>query len=388
MKILMVSSYLPYPLYNGGNIRLYNLLKYLSKDHEITLICEKRTYQTEKDIEEVKKFCKKIITVDRRKQWTFKNIINSAFSLDPFLIVGHTNSDMKKKVEKELIENNFDLIHVETFYVFQNLPKTEIPIVLIEHNIEYLVYKRYADHALKLIRPLLNLDILKIKRKEEQAWKKATKLVVVLDKEKEIAKNNASVVPNGVDLGKYKMHDTKSKFEEKEKRILFIGDFSWIENVDSAKWILEKIWPKINLKFNIKLWVVGRKIPKSLKNLATKNVLFDENVSDTVEAYKKSFILLAPIKIGGGTSFKILESMASGVPVITTTLGAEGIAGKNELIIADNTDDIINSLENLLLDKDLYEKIANNARRAIEEKYDWEKIAKKLDSVYRKVLDD
>lgn len=388
MKILMVASFLPYPLYNGGNIRLYNLLKYLSRDHDITLICEKRKYQTEKDIEEVKKFCKKLITVDRKKQWTFKNIINSAFSLAPFLIVGHTNSDMKKKINKELVENNFDLIHVETFYVFQNLPKTEIPIVLAEHNIEYLVYKRYADHAVPYIKPFLNLDILKIKKNEEQAWAKATKLIVVSDKEKEIANKDASVISNGVDIDRFSMQDTKLKFEEKEKRILFIGDFSWIENIDSAKWILKKIWPKINLKFNIKLWIVGRKIPKSLRNLADKNVIFDENISNTSEAYKKSFILLSPIKVGGGTSFKILEAMASGVPVVTTTLGAEGIGGKNELIIADSTEDIINSLENLLLDKDLYEKITRNARKIVEEKFDWERIVKKLNSVYKEILND
>ena len=79
MKILMVSSYLPYPLFSGGHIRLYNIIKNLSKNHQITLVCEKRAYQNGQDIAEVGKFCKKIITVDRKKQWTLKIFLKQVF---------------------------------------------------------------------------------------------------------------------------------------------------------------------------------------------------------------------------------------------------------------------------------------------------------------------
>jgi hypothetical protein len=123
MKILMVSSYLPFPLYSGGQIRLYNLLKNISNKHEITLICEKRSNQTADDIEEVKKICKRVITVERLKQWSFGNILKTGFSMDPFLIVGHTNEELRLAIRDELVRENYELIHVETFYVYQNLPK-------------------------------------------------------------------------------------------------------------------------------------------------------------------------------------------------------------------------------------------------------------------------
>src|ERR1051326_5282452 len=143
MRILLVSSYLPYPLYSGGHVRLYNLIKELSLKHTITLVCEIRGYQTQEDMKEVKKFCEQIITVPRKKQWSIHNVFKTGISRYPFLLTGHTLPEMKKEIVKLLNEKHFDVIHVETFYVFQNLPKTYLPIVLAEHNIEYLVYQRY-----------------------------------------------------------------------------------------------------------------------------------------------------------------------------------------------------------------------------------------------------
>src|SRR5579859_7041208 len=170
MKILMVSSYLPYPLYSGGHIRLYNLLKYISTKHQITLVCEKRNYQSRHDIDEVKKVCERVITVDRKKQWTMKNIFSAGFSEESFLIVGHTNVSMEQIITKELNTSSYNLIHVETSYIMQNIPSTTLPIVLAEHNIEYLVYKRFTDTALFALRPLLYLDVYKLKKKEEGFW--------------------------------------------------------------------------------------------------------------------------------------------------------------------------------------------------------------------------
>src|SRR5687767_14000621 len=223
MKILLVSSYLPYPLLNGGNIRLYNLLKNLSKIHKITLICEKREHQNENDIEEVEKVCSKVVTVPRKKQWSLKNIFKTGFSLSPFLIVGHESPEMKKKIEEELGREAYDIIHVETSYVMQNVPKVNIPIVLTEHNVEYLVYERYANQSSLILRPFLLFDVWKLKRKEKSFWKRAAKLVAVSRTEKDIM-NADFVVPNGADIEKFKFQNPEDKIQNNERRILFIGD--------------------------------------------------------------------------------------------------------------------------------------------------------------------
>jgi len=397
MNVLLVSSYLPYPLFSGGHVRLYNLIKELSLKHKITLVCEKRDYQGDVEINEVKKFCKKVITVPRGKQWSFENILKTGLSTLPFLVIGHTSSEMRKEIQKELNESQYDLIHVETSYVMQNIPATEIPIILAEHNVEYLVYKRFADKAPLLLRPFLYIDVLKLKSWEETMWKKATKLIAVSENEKKIMekkRKDVVIVSNGVDITKFKIQN--SKFNEGEKRILFIGEFKWMQNRDAIEWIIKEIWPKLKAEFipsmtdkGIKLWVVGRSIPDSVKALTSdKSVLFDDHAPKETELiYEKADLLLAPIRVGGGTSFKILEAMASGVPVVTTNLG-NAIKAKEDMqiVIAKDADDFVMKIKKLLEDKEFYETISRNARNLIEEKFNWKKIAQDLDSVYESVI--
>ncbi len=403
MKILLVSSYLPYPLFSGGHIRLFNIIKELSKRHKITLVCEKRDYQTDKDVNEVKKLCENVIVFRRKKQWSMENIIKTAFSREPFLVVGHTNRSMRIKIEELLTMEKFDLIHAETFYIMQNIPKTRIPIVLAEHNIEYLVYKRYADLAPKIFKFLFYVDVWKMKTSERSFWLKASRIIAVSEEEKKIiGYRNVSVVPNGVDLKQFRIQNSEFRIQNGEKRVLFIGDFKWMQNIDSAKWILKDIWPEISSKFptspmlrgaskvhssKLTLWIVGKNIPESIKKLVSnqEDIIFDEdNRQKTSEIFQQADVLLAPIRVGGGTSFKILEAMASGVPVVATRLGIEGIAArdKEEVLIADDPSLIAFKTTEILNNNNHYQEIAIKARRLIEEKYDWKIIVKKLEEVY------
>ena len=395
MRILLVSSYLPYPLYAGGEIRLYNLLKRLAKNHTITLICEKRNKQTAADIAEVKKFCKKVITVDRKKQWTIKNVLKTGISTKPFLLTGHTHPEMKALIAKELEENTFDIIHVETFYVLQNVPETKIPIVLVEHNIEYLVYKRFVDKASFALRPLLSFDILKLKREEEKSWDRVTRLVAVSEIEKQLMQRaDVAVVPNGVDLVQFNEKNIDVALQRKKKKVLFIGDFRWIQNQDSAKWIISEIWPKIqqlSLKEDlaIELWIVGRTIPENIKQLGKDNtIVFDEHATQATSAiFQEADLLLAPIRIGGGTQYKILESMAVGTPVVTTPLSANALGAKNQenIFAAETAEDLVKQVVAVLTDRKVYKTISTNARKFVEEKYSWETITRDLEDVYKSV---
>lgn len=390
MNILVVSSYLPFPLTSGGHIRLYNLLKELSKNHELTLVCEKRKFQTDEDIQEIKKFCKEIFVVNRLKQWSLETIAKTGFSPYPFLITGHRNNHMKKILKKILVEKKFDLIHIETFYVMQNLPVVNIPTVLVEHNLEYLVYRRFAQFAKIALRPLLYIDVLKLWYWERYYWKKATKLVAVSEEEKILMQiKDVAVIPNGVDTHKYQLRPVDEKF--KERRILFIGDFKWIQNRDTVRHIVDEIWPLIKKsEQNIQLLIVGKHIPSDIRSAHNgKDIVIDEDApKETEKIFQKASILLSPIRVGGGTSYKILEAMASGVPVITTSLGIEGInAGDGkEVLIADNPQEFAEKISFILSNEKLYKIIAGNARKLIEEKYDWKIIAKDLEKVYISVL--
>jgi glycosyltransferase involved in cell wall biosynthesis len=392
MKILVVSSYLPFPLFSGGQVRLYNLIKELSSKHEITLICEKRPNQAEKDIEEVKKICKNVYTVDRRRQWSIDNVLRSGISAHSFLITGHTHLEMKQKVEELLQTESFDLIHVETFYVMQNVPQTNIPIVLVEHNIEYKVYEKFLQRAPAILRPLLKMDITKIKKEEESFWARANSLVAVSVDDKKVMEASGfkpAVVSNGVNTEQFSFKNVSKAIEQKEKKVLFIGDFKWIQNQDSAMFIIKEIWPEIESKIDAKLWIVARSIPNSIRSLSNNpTILFDEESSSkpTQEIFQEASVLLAPIRVGGGTSYKILEAMSCGTPVVTMKLSADALEAKDgeQLMVGQSSTELAQKTISLLENKSVYEHVSKKGRAFVEENYKWEEIAKKLDEVYQK----
>lgn len=392
MNILMVSSFLPYPLYSGGHVRLFNLIKELSRRHKITLICEKRSYQSQKDINEMKRICEEVVVVERKKQWSLENILKTTISNSPFLLTGHELPAMKKAIAHVLNTKHIDIIHVETFYVFHNIPITSIPTVLAEHNIEYHVYQRFTSHAPLLLRPLLLVDIEKIKYWERKYWQKAKRVVVVSEHDKkEIGRKDTVIVPNGVDLKAFPLKKTKQNTHQ--LTILFMGDFKWIQNRDSAEFIIKKIWPLIRLRHKalgkkqaIRLWIVGKHIPQSLQQHNSDEIVFDEHAPDnTSDIYAQTDILLSPIRVGGGSSYKILEAMASGVPVVTTELGIRGLMAQKNVhaLIGNNQEELALCVEKLITDHPLYSAIQKNARALIQKHYTWPVIAKTLEGVYK-----
>lgn len=375
-------------------MRLYNLIKHIGQRHTVTLICEKRPNQTREDQNEVEKICDQVITVARQKQWSLKNIIKTGFSLSPFLIIGHTTQDMRVVIEKELVKKKYDLIHVETFYVMQNLPKTSLPIVLVEHNIEYFIYERYAQKAAWFMRPLLMLDVYKLKRAEQRAWEKATVVAAVSKQDKEvIGRKNTYIVPNGVDTTVFQPKMISSEFKTKKKKILYIGDYGYVQNRDAAGYIINSIWPQLkkNISLDATLWIVGKNMNQSIKDLGKEdnNIFFDDtNVQTAADIFSEADVLLAPIRIGGGTSYKIIEAMAVGTPVVTTSLGHEGIEAKpdEEILIADTPEAIAGAVVSLLTNQQQYTLLSKNARKAIEKNYDWVQISRSLEYVYREAI--
>lgn len=411
MKILIISSYLPYPLYSGGQVRLYNLIKELSVNHEITLICEKRIHQTQDDIDELRKICSEVKTFDRPKQWSFANVLKAGSSSHSFLLTGHTSLGFSQLILETIEQKNFDVIHVETYYVMQNLliarrnatHQIKNPLVLVEHNIEYKVYEKFKKRAAALLRPLLQIDIAKIKKEEESFWKISDALVAV-SREDQIVMKHAGVmsflVSNGVntDLFTFKKFEERFHSQNNTKKILFLGDFKWIQNQDTVKYIIKEIWPlfkELLIKYseldNIKLWIVGRNIPESIRNLTIDtDVIFDEESSQlsTEKIFHQAALLLAPIRVGGGTSYKILEAMSSGTPVVTMQMSSDALAAKNDqnILIGNNAQELAAKCIQVLMEPILYKRISKNGRELVENKYTWNKIGKNLVDVYKSVL--
>lgn len=387
MKILVVSAVLPYPLHSGGQVRMYNLLKRLSLTHEITLVSfirDENEQQYKKDLS----FCHEVYMVNRGRAWQLGYIARAIFTRMPFLLATYTNGKMHRLLTKLLAKNTYDRIHLEPFYVWPSIPNTDIPIIVSEHNVEYEVYNEYVRRFSFLpLKSLLAIDVDKLKRWERYIWRKAHKLTAVSTRDRDVMEAYlsfpVSVVPNGVDTSwfTYKKQNMKEK-----KNLLFVGNFRWLPNREAVEWLLTDIWPRIAKRFpESTLRIIGRNMPESVQKRATNRVICLADVSDIRNEYMRASVLLAPMTIAGGTKFKVLEAMASGVPVISTVEGIEGIQCEEDkhVLIATNAQTFVDQLVKLDTDYSLLANITKNARVLVEYAYNWDTIAETLEKVWK-----
>lgn len=392
MKVLMLTPYLPYPLLTGGQTRSYNLIKRLSKlSHEITLFSLIKNQEEKKYIPELEKYCKEVEIFDRPiKPWTLINILRTGFTFYPFLVIRNWAKGEKMAIQKKIKVENFDLIHAETFYVMPHIPETKIPILLVEQTIEYLVYRHFASqNRFIFLKPFFYIDVVKLKFWELKYWRKAKRVVAMSINDKQIMHSEVNnlrvdIVPNGVDISYF---STKVATKASEPTILYLGNFTWLQNREAVDILLRLVWPRIKSKIlDAKLWIVGKAAEKFFSKLNDQNIKVEE-VSDVRVAYQKASVLVAPIYGGGGTRYKNFEAFASGLPVVTTSIGiggTEAVDGK-EVIIRDEPIEIADAAVELLTDKVLYKKIAENAKKMVVQKYDWDPIAKNLGQIYEEL---
>ncbi len=390
MKVLMLTPYFPYPLISGGQIRSYNLLKKLARRHKITLYSFIREEKEKKFIPHLIKFCHKVRVFKRRKAWSPLNIFLAGLTPFPFLVAIYYSLTLQREIKKELLEHDYDLIHAETFYVMPNIPKTKIPILLVEQTIEYLVYQNFIQTMRLLVsKPFLYFDVLKIKLWEKYFWKKAKSLAAMSIEDKNLIQKmvkdiRVEVIANGVDIDFFKK--TKKR-KTHQPTVLFVGNFKWIPNLDAVDFLVKDIWPKIKAQVkNAKLWVVGQNPTEQIKKLASskKDILVDDTVADIRDAFSKSDILLAPIRNGRGTKYKVLEAMATNTPVVATPIGVEGIRvrDKTHVLIAQDAANLAQETIFLIKNKEYGQRLAQKAKELVSKKYNWEIIAKKLDKLY------
>jgi glycosyltransferase involved in cell wall biosynthesis len=391
----MLTPYLPFPDSSGGQIRSYNLIKDLSKKHEITLFSLIKDDSEKQFVSELEKYCKKVEVFKRSKSpWTLRNIFLTGFGPYPFLVIRNLSPKEKSAVNDEINKNHYDLIHAETFYVMPHIPKTNIPILLVEQTIEYLVYKHYVQSLSNLfVRLLFSIDVAKLRYWETSFWKKADGVVAVSDADKKEMLNlapNLSVdlVPNGVNLDFFK---AKKSWNEKEPKILFVANFKWLQNAEAAELLLNKVFPLIYKKNpNTKILIVGQYIPENIISKNSKNIIIRNLKEDDQEgirqAYYESSVFVSPLRGPGGTRLKHFGAMAAKLPLVTTRVGAEGLGAENgkNILVRDTPEEIAEATLKLLSDKNFAEIIANSARKLVEEKYSWFMMSEYLDKIYEK----
>ena len=393
MKTLMLTPYLPWPLHSGGQIRTYNLLKNLAKKHDITLFSFIRDDAERAFLQKLQPFCKKIQVFKRTKSpWAIRNILLSGFTPYPFLVCIYLSRDAQLALQNEL-NGSYDIIHAETFYVMPNIPETPIPTLLVEQTIEYLGYQTYTvQKAPVFIRPLLMIDVAKLRFWEHWYWKRADLLATMSEEDRRwilrrVPHANIEVVANGIDVSHFR--ETKP-VRPKQPTVLFVGNYKWLPNVDAAEYLIEKIWPFIHKRIPAaELRIVGRDVTERIRTMGEKTpgVRVIGEVEDIRDALSRAHVMLVPIRNGRGTRYKILESMAARLPVVSTSLGIEGIQAKDGVhaFIRDSDKGLSEATVRLLNDRETASRLSQAAFELVTSHYNWEAISADLDRIYQKL---
>jgi sugar transferase (PEP-CTERM/EpsH1 system associated) len=387
-NILIISSRLPYPPYRGDKLKIFNLIKQLSnKGHDITLISFIASKDEVQYVPMLREYCSDVKTIYLPIWKSVLNCFWNIFSDKPFQVAYYESKIFKHQIEREIESKCFDIIHVHLIRMAQYMENHAdgIPRVLDLTDAGSLYLERFLKAKKQILyRFFLKVELTRL-RKYENILESFDKSLVCSDVDKKhllrhAPKAKIDLLYNGIDLEYFT--DTK-KIKPEPYRIIFTGNMSYFPNADGVLYFVKNIFPLIKNKIRgAHLYIVGKDPPVKIKKLANDDIVV------TKSYYEQSSVTIAPIRFGAGTLNKILEPMALGIPVVTTSLGVEGlpVQTQRDLIIANNETDFADAVVQLLNDVELQTRISGNAKLLVRSLYGWEKIAKQLQLYYNELI--
>jgi sugar transferase (PEP-CTERM/EpsH1 system associated) len=396
MNILFLAPRLPLPADTGGKIRTLNILKQLALKNHVCLLCFSfeatdplyRQFLQELGIE--------VAFVPVPPSSLIQKINAVIFNALPFSILKYHTAQMRQSIQELLTRQHFDAIHIDHLHmaVYKDCFK-DIPCFLDEHNVEYKILERCANVEHSWIKKCLYRDQSgKMKTFESQKIKEFKGVFACSVDDQQLFNNLASgaqtvhVIPNGVDTEYFTGSALK---EPQEDAMVFTGSMDWLPNDDAISYFCQEILPLVWQKNSaLKLYVVGKNPSSVVKNLAHKDgrVIVTGRVDDVRPFVGRSKIFIVPLRIGGGTRLKILEAMAMGKAVVSTTIGAEGIECKDgvNIALADNPDNFAQKIIALCLNPTLAATMGHEGRQLVCQKYDWAIVGKILTNIYQEEI--
>ena len=389
-RVLIMTPFLPYPLFSGGNVRIYTLIKMLSQKYDIILLSFINGLEQEKDVEALNKICKSVHTV-LVKPYIPKNI---QYCLYPREIQTFYSLEMVNKLRGILKTEPIDLVQIEGIQIANYIDNIHyVPTILVEHDISFISFLKTYDFKGGFFKRTLNLmNWLRKIRFETNICSRFSKIITVTEEDRKTLRPLVPHIPietvtTGVDLDYFK----PSYKGNSEKNLVYVGHFRHYPNEDAVLYFCKKIFPFISRSSpNTKLYVVGSNPTRRIKELQKKfqNVVVTGYVEDVRSFLSKASVFVLPARLGLGIKGKMLEAMAMGVPVVTTSVGCRGIRavpGK-DVIMADEPKEFAKKTLELLENPELQEEIGNNGRSVVEKYYDWKVIAEKVDGIYQNLI--
>jgi glycosyltransferase involved in cell wall biosynthesis len=398
MKVLQLCHKSPYPAKDGGCLAILNIsegLIHAGVDLKIL------TIETKKHPFEKKRIPKDFLEKTKIESVfvdTSLNIVDAFSSLitqDSYNISRFFSADFDYKLQQELIQNEYDVVHLESLfmapYISTIRSHSNARIVLRSHNLEFIIWKRLAKQSGNVAKKTyLNLLARQLKNYELDVLNQVDGIAAISKRDandflKLGSKKPKLVIPFGINLEGY----TPKKMEKLELNLFHLGSMDWTPNIEGLNWFLEDIWPKIHKAFPlIHFYLAGRDMPEEFYAKKIANVHIVGEVEDAKKFIQNNSIMIVPLLSGGGIRVKIIEGMALGKAIISTSVGAEGLnyKEKENIWIADKSKDFIDAINYFSEDLSRIEAMGTAARKLVEKDYDEKLISKKLIAFYEKLL--
>jgi glycosyltransferase involved in cell wall biosynthesis len=396
MNILWVIAGGIWPLNTGGRQRSFNIIAQLSKSNRLTLVTSHGPGDDPIGLKANLPDCDVIsVPADIPKAGTVgfaTALLRSWFSSYPVDVLKNRVPELAQEVSRLLSTRDIDICVTDFLSTTVNVPlRGAVPNVLFEHNVEYVIWKRLKEVDKSWRRVVLEVEWRKMRRHEARACENSALTLTVSDVDREVILKDAPrakvhSIPTGVDIDYFKPNGS----HEIPNRLVFAGAMDWYPNEDGMLDFVHSTLPLIRREMpDVSLTVVGRNPTARIREAtAQANVTVTGTVEDIRPFVAESSVFVVPLRVGGGTRMKIFEALAMGKPVVSTTIGAEGLVLNHgeHFLRADTSEEFAQSVVALLRDPAKRKTLAETGRRLVEEHYSWAHVARVFEARCREVI--
>ena len=391
MKILWLKTGPLHPLDTGGKIRTFNMLRALKRNHHVTYLSLCPLGISEDVRKSAAEYCQRAAWIPwheaRKGSAGFYSQLAANFlsSKLPFVMQKYRSAKMAAAVHELDTATTCDLIISDFLTPAVNLiwpgRALKTPTLLFQHNVEARIWERLHDNATGVKRAYLRGQWSRMKRFERATCLRFDGVVGVSDEDCAIFKseyklpNVLGAVPTGVDCDYF----AESKWPRQEHSLVFLGSMDWMPNIDAVEFFTNEIWATIRKQFpHATFTIVGRNPPPKIKELEKRvpGVHVTGTVDDVRPFLAAAAAMIVPLRVGGGTRIKIFEGMATGIPVVSTRIGAEGLPvtpGEN-ILLADTPQDFAARIAELFTQPQHAAQVGANGRKLVQKKFGWDAV--------------
>ncbi len=394
MRILLLTQVVPYPPDSGPKIKTYNVLRYLAERHAVHLVSFVRTPEEEANAEALRRFCADVATVPLRRSRVRDAgyLLRSLVTGRPFLVERDGSKEMRDAVWGMIRLHDFDAVHADQLSMAQFA--VDLPVstrVLDEHNAVWTIVRRSArNEGLGPMRLAMELEWRKLRAYEGKLCREFD-LVTVVSVQDYLALAEAAqsifatkVIPIAVDCQEMAFQPRTAEARE----LLSLATMFYPPNVEGVRWFATEVFPVVRQRVgDARLNVVGSRPPEEIKRLEQPDsgVVVTGYVPDLEPILRRCGVMVVPVRSGSGMRVKILEAFARGIPVVSTSIGVEGIDARpgEHLLVADTPEEFAEAVVQVLREPARAARLARAARELVEGRYDWRAALHGLDEVYR-----